>query len=89
MNALHLKDRTHIKTVMSSWSNDSYEKIPFTCDSNLSDSIVRGRLCVAVKKRHPSSHFGGCGYSCDISEFHRETPTTGFIVLMHYQGIGD
>ena len=87
MNALHYAKRVSLGIVVNSWSNDTTERIPFSCDSNLDDTTVKNRIFVAVKKKHPSSHFGG-GYSCDMTKFVRETPTSGYVELFHYQGIG-
>jgi len=89
MNALHYGRKTHLKTVMAAYSNDVYEQVPFTCAAGLSDLDVRSKITSAVYKRFKPSHYGGCGYSCSVSEFQRLTPTTGHVVLMHYHGIGD
>lgn len=88
-NRLHYGKKEFIKKVMSSYSDDFYHKIPFTCMSPLSNEEVRNRLAGIIYKKHPPNHWGGCGYSCNISEFHRETPTSGHIIIMEYCGIGD
>jgi hypothetical protein len=88
-NVVYWEKKTHIKTVMSAYSNDVYEKLPFRCDSPLSNKEIEIRIAGIVYKKCPPSHWGGCGYSCSVTEIHRETPTTGYAVLMHYNGIGD
>lgn len=89
MNSLHYAKAEHLKTVQSAWSDDRYEKVPFSCDPRLTDGDVRDRISSAIYKKFPPRHYAGCGYSCSVSEFHRERPDGGHVVLMHYQGIGD
>lgn len=89
MNAIHYGKKEHIETKMEAWSNDTYERVPFTCDAKLDDNQLRSRLGNAICKRFKPSHFGGCGYSCNIVEVKRESKTSGFIVIKHYHGIGD
>ena len=83
---------THLRTEMASYSNDVYEKLPFTlsdADAKLPDVELKNRIGSVIYKKYPPKHWGGCGYSCRVDEFVRETPTTGYVVLMHYHGIGD
>lgn len=93
MSALHYDKKEHLRTEMNSYSNDVYEKVPFTLDPKtaaLPDADIKNRICSGVYKRFKPSHFGGCGYSCTVAEFHREPGArTGHVVLMHYHGIGD
>jgi hypothetical protein len=89
MNKLHYGKKTHLKTVMAAYSNDTYEQVPFSCDPKLPDQDVKNRIHTALYWRFKPSHFGGCGYSCSMTEFHRTSPTGGHVVIMHYQGIGD
>ena len=88
-NRIHLNTRKHLRTEMSPYSNDRYESLEFTCDAELTDSELHNRLASAIHATHPPSHWGGCGYSCSVSKVVRETPTSGHIEIMHYQGIGD
>lgn len=89
LNAIHFAERKHLKTEMSSYSNDHYEEIPFSCDPKLSDEKLKERLGIAVYNKFKPSHFGGCGYSCTLTEVNRTAPNKGTITLMHYCGIGD
>lgn len=88
-NVLHLGRTKNIKTEQASYSDNVYDSIPFTCEAHLTDEELAQRIRKAIHKKFPPSHFGGCGYSCSILESHRETPTSGHIVVMHYHGIGD
>ena len=89
MNALHYGKKQFIETKMSSWSDDTYERVPFSCEESLSDREVWDRISSAIHKKFPPHHWAGMGYSCSVHEFNRETPTSGNVVLCHYQGIGD
>lgn len=92
MNALHYEKKTHLETKMEAYSNDVYEKVPFTLDAataKLPEQDIKNKIHSGVYARFKPSCRAGCGYSCSMVEFVRETPTTGFVVLMHYFGIGD
>ena len=89
MNAIHYGRKTHLRTDMAAYSDNVYESVPFTCSARLSDEDLQRRVSGAIYKRFKPSHYAGCGYSCTVQEVVRETPTTGHIVIMQYQGIGD
>ncbi len=87
-NALHYEQKVHLKTVMECYSNDVYEQVPFTLDAEtakLPDLEISNRIFGAVYARFPNKN----GYGVSMPEFTRLTPTTGFVVLRHYCGIGD
>ena len=87
--AIHYGRKIHLRTKMSAWSNDVFEKVPFSSDPNLSDEALQNRIRGAIYKRFKPSHHAGCGYSCEVEEVVRDTPSSGHIVLFHYFGIGD
>jgi len=83
MNAIHYGKKTHLRTERAAWSNNVYESVPFTCSAKLSDRTVKDQIAGAVYKRFKSKS------SCSVSEFVRETPTSGHVVLLHYYSIGE
>lgn len=88
-NKLYYDKKEHIKTIMSPYSDDTLEKVPFSCDPKLSDEKLKSRISSAIVKRFKPRHYAGCGYSCHVHEFKRESPSSGYVILFHYQGIGD
>lgn len=88
MNAILYGKKKHLRTELQSYSDDVFEQVPFVLDAAtaaLSDDEVRNRIVGAVQKRFRARN----GYACSVESFTRNTSLAGYVVLKHYNGIGD
>ena len=86
IGVIHKTHEEHGKTIMSSWSNDIYYMIPFTLEKPAPKQDIMMKASKILAK---ASHWAGCGYSKSVQDVHMTSPTTGWIEMMEYNGIGD
>lgn len=90
LNVIHFGKVLHRETKMNSYSDDVYETFAFENDPALSDRDLENRISMAIRKRFPPRHFGGCGFSANLhGSVKRISPSNGEFVVYFYHGIGD